>query len=78
MCFYSDISQVGGLTAATLKLRNVSRSHEHYYRPQTKFAKVMFLHLSVCPLGGGGGMHGGGGGVCVVWWGACIASGGCV
>ena len=24
-----------------------------YYHPQTKFAKVMFLHLSVCSLGGG-------------------------
>ena len=23
-----------------------------YYRPQTKFAKVMFLHVSVCPQGG--------------------------
>ena len=30
-----------------------------YYRPQTKFAKVMFLHLSVILLTGGGG-----GGVC--------------
>ena len=25
----------------------------HYYRPQTKFAKVMFLHVSVCPQGEG-------------------------
>ena len=25
----------------------------HFYRPQTKFAKVMFLHMSVCPQGGG-------------------------
>ena len=25
-----------------------------YYRPQTKFAKVMFSQVSVCPLGGGG------------------------
>ena len=24
----------------------------NYYRPQTKFAKVMFLHVSVCPQGG--------------------------
>ena len=40
-----------------------------YYRPQTKFVKVMFLHVSVCQQGGGwrawqgsvrGGMHGGG------------------
>ena len=25
-----------------------------YYGPQAKFAKVMFLHVSVCPQGGGG------------------------
>ena len=25
----------------------------HFYRPQTKFAKVMFLHVSVCPQGVG-------------------------
>ena len=25
----------------------------HYYRPQTKFAKVMFLQVSVCPHQGG-------------------------
>ena len=25
----------------------------NYYRPQTKFAKVMFLHVSVCPRRGG-------------------------
>ena len=41
----------------------------HYYRPQTWFAKVMFLQVSVCPQGGvlhpGGGfsIQGGGGGV---------------
>ena len=32
-----------------------------YYRPQTKFAKVLFLQVSVCPRGGGvrgsGDMH---------------------
>ena len=44
------------------------------YRPQTKFEKVMFLQVSVCPQGGG--MHGGG--RCVwqgrcAWWGACMA-----
>ena len=32
------------------------------YRPQTKFAKVMFLQVSVCPRGGGG--HARQGGVC--------------
>ena len=54
----------------------VKRSY--FYRPQTKFAKVMFLQVSVCPRGGHawlllgwrawllGGMHGCSGGVCVV------------
>ena len=57
------------------------------YRPQTKFAKVMFLQVSVCPHGGG--VHGcSRGGGCVwllpggfVWllWGACVvARGACV
>ena len=60
------------------------------YRPQTKFAKVMFLQMSVCPWGGNrrGGVHGGGacmvggcawqGGMCGgghAWWGACMAGG---
>ena len=29
----------------------------YYYCPQTKFAKVMFLQVFVCPQGAGG-MHG--------------------
>ena len=36
----------------------------HFYCPQTKFAKVMFLQVSVCPHWG-----------CVcgfIWWGACV------
>ena len=33
----------------------------HIYRPQTKFAKVMFLHVCVCPQGGGGCLVPGGG-----------------
>ena len=41
-----------------------------FYRPQTKFAKVMFSQVSVCPQGG---MHGRGGGL--AWQGACIAGG---
>ena len=53
----------------------------NYYRSQTKFVKVMFLHVSVI-LSTGGGMHGGG--ACVAggmhgrgcaWWGACMAGG---
>ena len=56
-----------------------------YYRQQTKFAKVMFSQVSVCPWGGGvcvawecvwlGGMHGRGGGMCgrgCVWQGECM------
>ena len=45
------------------------------YRPQTKFAKVMFLQVSVCPHWGacvvlfGGGMHGLIQGVCMVLFG---------
>ena len=38
---------------------------EYCYRPQTKFAKVMFLQVSVCPQEG---MHG--------CWGACMVVGG--
>ena len=48
-----------------------------YYRPQTKFAKVMFLQVSVCPQGAcvvAGGMHDCGG-VCGCW-GACVVVGG--
>ena len=59
----------------------ISESHaqenarRYFYRPQTKFAKVMFLHLSVShSVHGGcawaGGMHGGGGRH--AWWGACM------
>ena len=35
----------------------------NFYRPQTKFAKVIFLQVSVCPRGGGGRawLHPGGG-----------------
>ena len=48
----------------------------HFCRPQMKFAKIMFLHVSVI-LSTGGGMHGGGvhgGGMCA-WQGACMAGG---
>ena len=53
-----------------------------HYCPQTKFAKVMFLQVSVCPQGG---VHGGGGmrgwGVCMAgghaWKGACMTGGVC-
>ena len=55
----------------------------YFYRPQTKFAKVMFLQVSVCPRGGcvaggwgacmEGGMHGWG--VCT-WWGRGMRGGG--
>ena len=49
---------------------------QNYYRPQTKFAKVMFLQVSVCPRGGS--MRGCSEGACVVAGGACVvAPGGC-
>ena len=39
----------------------------HHYRPQTKFAKIIFLHVSVFLFTGGGGLQantqGGGWGV---------------
>ena len=52
------------------------------YRPQTYFAKVMFLHLSVILSTGGGGMHGCSGGAWLlpgghVWLllgGACVVA----
>ena len=46
-----------------------------YYRPQTKFAKVMFLQVSVGPQRGGEAcvVAWGGGGACVVaLGGACV------
>ena len=51
---------------------------DHFYRPQTKFTKLMFLHLSVshsvhrgaCVAGGGHAWQGGN-----VWQGACMAGG---
>ena len=49
-----------------------------YYRPQTKFAKVMFLQVCVCPQGdvhGAGGVHGAGRGV-HGGRGACVVPGG--
>ena len=52
-----------------------------FYLPQTKFAKVLFLQVSVCPRGGVNGWGGGhawlGRGVCVAREGVCVA-GGCV
>ena len=48
--------------------------HDYFYRPQTKFAKVMFLQVSVCPHGGWGSMRGFIRGACVVLFGgaACM------
>ena len=39
---------------------------QSYYRPQTKFAKVMFLHLSVSHSVHGGGCPGPGPGGCIL------------
>ena len=59
----------------------------HLYHPQTKFPKVMFLHMSVCPHEGhawqgasvvGGAWQGDMGGRGHAWQeGACMAGGGC-
>ena len=46
------------------------RKLRDFYRPQTKFAKVMFLQVSVCPQGVGECMAGGG-----VWQGTCVVGG---
>ena len=51
----------------------------HHYRPQTKFAKVMFLQVSVCPQGWcawKGGVRGCGGVCMVAGVGACMVAGG--
>ena len=48
----------------------------HCYRSQTKFAKVMFLQVSVCPQGGGEWACVVAGGVCMVAGGACVVAGG--
>ena len=51
--------------------------YKYFYRPQTKFAKVMFLQMSVCPQRGRAWL-----GACMVlgghvWlWGACMVAGG--
>ena len=54
----------------------------NYHRPQTKFAKVMFLQVSVCPHRGEGGVHGfiGVGACMVLFGGACVVlfGGACV
>ena len=47
--------------------------NKNYYRLQTKFAKVMFLQVSVCPQGVGACMAGG-----RAWLrGVCMVAGGC-
>ena len=59
-----------------------SNLHGDIYRPQTKFAKVMFLQVSVCPWGGVGGCSGGhvwlllGGHAWLLWGGMHGCSGG--
>ena len=49
MCFY--IVAYSGYYPDLIKVNR----WETYYRPQTKFTKVTFLHVCVCPRGGGGG-----------------------
>ena len=43
----------------------ISQLFDNNYRPQTKFAKVMFLQVSVCPHGGGAWL---------LWGGACVVT----
>ena len=45
-----------------------------YYRPQTKFAKVMFLQVSVCPQGGACVVAPGGGACVVAPRGVCMVA----
>ena len=52
---------------SVLNLEGSSCNAQHIYRPQTKFAKVMFLQVSVCPRGGAEG-------ACVVARGACMVA----
>ena len=55
------IAQTAWLVLLTIVIRHVLkvvvkhiiRNCHNYYRPQTKFAKVMFLQASVCPQGRG-------------------------
>ena len=80
------------LSNCQFMLMFISESHaqenarRYFYRPQTKFAKVMFLHLSVSHSVHGGAVRGQGG---HVWWGVggmhggghacwgCVAGGMC-
>ena len=60
------------LSIHEMSSRKVSKTGVINYRPQTKFAKVMFLQVSVCPQGGRAWLLPGGrawllrGGACVV------------
>ena len=58
MCYYVTIDCYGNEFTSILR---------NYYRSQTKFAKVMFLHLSV--ILSTGGLHSRG----HAWWGVCVA-----
>ena len=69
------------MQASLSRSRSSSVRINHHYRPQTKFAKVMFLQVSVILSTGGacmvalGGLHGcPEGGVCVVALGACVVA----
>ena len=89
----STISSVSSLVATRFPKRRAVLYFVLFYRPQTKFAKVMFLQVSVILSTGGacvvaprGGVCGCSGGACIVAWGslrgcsggACVvALGGC-
>ena len=71
-------ASTGGDFIQWLHLFRRKSAFSHFYRPQTKFAKVMFLQVSVCPHGGG--MRGFIRGACVVLFGghAWFYLGGCM
>ena len=50
-----------------LPRRHVKSTLEFFYHPQTKFAKVMFSQVSVCPRGRGTQAQGGGGVQAQAW-----------
>ena len=57
-CRWELLLEVGGGGGKSCRERGLFKNpHQHFYRPQTKFAKVMFSQVSVCPRGMGGLPH---------------------
>ena len=72
--FMQDLFRVLPVPTHTVHRRAFYFMNFCYYRPQTKFAKVMFLQVSVCPQSGGGACVAGG----HAWQWACVAGGACM